>query len=669
MTSLADLWHSAILKNSLDLMRYDAHQRTEIIAMLKALGRDLVAELAAAELDTPRTDWQRARLRKLLEEAQRRISETYTDILDLHQTGMEGALDAQAGSLVVALNEAVGFELLSPVKWTAEQLATLAGDTLIKGAPSADWWARQSVDLQQAFADQMRMGMLQGEGVGQLSSRVRDLQMISQRNAEALVRTSAMAVNNAAHQALWEANADIIKELQWVATLDPRTCPSCGAQDGQVWPLGSGHVQPPLHWNCFIGGTLVEAPGVLRGFERAYAGDVVIIRTAAGNEITCTPNHPVLTDLGWTHAGQIQEGQKVIQRIPGEGFILPAPDAVEVKTRIEDVVGSLLGSRGMVPVPVPLSAEDFHGDALDHEIATVWSNGELRRDGEPSATGHVCELCLQRRGSGGLPGLPGLGSQGQGLDGWHPATGRRVGASDEALAFLARRLGHAEEHRLGPVTDVLPVALKDAGDDVPGDAQALRDRLDALSALMGSDDRGFVQHHPAGVADGDASADEMGSERLVVLPALVREMVERFPGLVAFDEVLEVRYRPGFVGHVYNLETEGNWYVASNIITHNCRCATVPITKSWEELATKNKALARELDQMEPGKRSSMGGPVSADTTWESWLKAQPRTGKGSQEEILGPARLKLWDSGKLTLQDLVDQRGNALTLAELKAR
>jgi SPP1 gp7 family putative phage head morphogenesis protein len=346
VASIPDLWHSAILRNSLDLMRYDAHLRTEIIAMLKALGRDLVAELAAAELDTPRTDWQRARLRKLLEEAQRRIGQTYGDIADLHQTGMEGALDAQAGSLVAALNKAVGFELLSPVTWTAEQLATLAGDALVKGAPSADWWARQSVDLQNAFADQMRTGMLQGEGVGELSARVRDLQMISQRNAEALVRTSAMAVNNAAHMAAYQANSDIIKDLQWAATLDPRTCPSCGAQDGQVWPLGAGHTLPPLHWNC--------------------------------------------------------------------------------------------------------------------------------------------------------------------------------------------------------------------------------------------------------------------------------------------------------------------------------RCVTVPITKSWEELAARNKGLARELDQMEPGKRSSLGGPVSSDTTWESWLKGQSEK---DQADILGPARLKLWRSGKLSLQDLVDQRGNALTLEQLRSR
>lgn len=95
-----------------------------------------------------------------------------------------------------------------------------------------------------------------------------------------------------------------------------------------------------------------------------------------------------------------------------------------------------------------------------------------------------------------------------------------------------------------------------------------------------------------------------------------------------------------------------------------CRCVCVPVTKSWEELATKNKALARKLDQMEPGLRASMGGPVSGDTTWESWLKGQK---PDVQEDILGPARLKLWKAGKLNLSDLVDQRGNALALDQIK--
>lgn len=98
----------------------------------------------------------------------------------------------------------------------------------------------------------------------------------------------------------------------------------------------------------------------------------------------------------------------------------------------------------------------------------------------------------------------------------------------------------------------------------------------------------------------------------------------------------------------------------------NCRCVCVPITKTWEQLAKRNKALAAQFDEIDPGTRASMGGPVSGDTTWESWLGAQS---KEAQADILGPARHKLWNAGKLTITDLVDQRGNALTLEELRAR
>ena len=346
MPSLADRWHSAILRNSLDIMRYDAGLRTEIIAMINQLGRDLFQEIAGAGLDTPRTDWQRARLRELIKAANDRITGTYGDIQTLHAEGMAGAAEASATGLTVALNEAVGFELLQAIKWTPELLAALVDGSMIVGAPSEAWWARQSVDLQQAFADQMQQGMLRGEALGDLTGRVKELMPISARNAEGLVRTSAMAVNNAAHLAMYQNNADVIQDLSWSSALDLRTCLECGRHDGEQWPLNTAHAVPPLHWNC--------------------------------------------------------------------------------------------------------------------------------------------------------------------------------------------------------------------------------------------------------------------------------------------------------------------------------RCVTVAITKTWEQLATRNKDLAAKLDGMSPGLRSSMGGPVSGDTTWESWFKGLDAK---DQTAILGPARQKLWDAGKLSLSDLTDQRGNALTLAELAAR
>lgn len=664
--TLADRWHSAILRNSLDVMRYDAHLRTEILAMLTELGRDLVRELAAAGMDTERTDWQRARLRELLKAVDARVSDAFSEISSHHAEGMAQAAEASSVALTAALNEAAGVQILDQIRWSAQQLAALVGNTLVEGAPSAEWWSRQAAGTVQAFADQMRMGMLRGESIGQLIGRVRDLLDTTARTTEALVRTSAMAVNNAAHLATYRENADVIAQLQWTATLDSRTCLRCGALDGERWPLGDAHVLPPLHWNCFVGGTVVESPAVLRGIERPYSGDVVVIRTAAGNEVTCTPNHPILTDSGWVAAGHIQEGQKVVQRLPGDGFLGTAPDAVKVKTRIEDVVGSLLGPGGMLAVAVPLTAEDFHGDARDHEVATVGANGELLGEIHPGTSEHVCESCLKIGSPSGLTGLSRLRRAGKGLEAGDAASGGDVRLPDEGAPLLGGGAAHADQHGLGAVPLGLAEILKPSHDDAPVDAQALRDRLDTLAALMGSKDGSRINHDAVRGPDGDARSDEVGAEGLVLLPGLIRETVERFPGLVAFDEVLEVRDRPGFVGHVYNLETEGNWYVASNIITHNCRCTTVPITKTWEQLAKKNKALAAQFDEVDPGVRASMGGPVSGDTTWESWLGSQP---KAVQQDILGPARQKLWDAGKLTLGDLVDQRGNALTLAELKAR
>ena len=39
------------------------------------------------------------------------------------------------------------------------------------------------------------------------------------------------------------------------------------------------------------------------------------------------------------------------------------------------------------------------------------------------------------------------------------------------------------------------------------------------------------------------------------------------------------------------------------------------------------------------------------------------------RRRILGPGRLRLYNDGKITLKDLVDQQGRTLTLAELKEK
>ena len=89
-----------------------------------------------------------------------------------------------------------------------------------------------------------------------------------------------------------------------------------------------------------------------------------------------------------------------------------------------------------------------------------------------------------------------------------------------------------------------------------------------------------------------------------------------------------------------------------------CRTTTAPVLKSWKQLGLKFK----ELDE---GTRASMNGQVPASMTYYEWLAEQPA---GVQDQALGPARGRLFRSGKVAPEKLTDSRGRALTLKELAA-
>jgi hypothetical protein len=59
-----------------------------------------------------------------------------------------------------------------------------------------------------------------------------------------------------------------------------------------------------------------------------------------------------------------------------------------------------------------------------------------------------------------------------------------------------------------------------------------------------------------------------------------------------------------------------------------------------------------------------MDGVVAADLTFDQFLKSKPPE---FADKMLGKGRAELWRSGKITLNQLLDQRGNPLTLAQLK--
>jgi SPP1 gp7 family putative phage head morphogenesis protein len=89
----------------------------------------------------------------------------------------------------------------------------------------------------------------------------------------------------------------------------------------------------------------------------------------------------------------------------------------------------------------------------------------------------------------------------------------------------------------------------------------------------------------------------------------------------------------------------------------SCRCTLAPVLKSWEELGM-------DLPEFDPSTRASMDGQVSDTLDFKEWFDSK---GAAFQAKWLGPGRYELWQKGKITFRDLVDQNGRELTLAQLK--
>lgn len=117
----------------------------------------------------------------------------------------------------------------------------------------------------------------------------------------------------------------------------------------------------------------------------------------------------------------------------------------------------------------------------------------------------------------------------------------------------------------------------------------------------------------------------------------------------------------------------------------NCRSTVIGVLKSWSDLADKplpapdagtlkeelEKSLAaRGLSSALISKsinktQQSMDGFVAGDINFEDWLKGKSER---FQKQILGEPKWELWKNGKIGFVDLVDQKNNPRSLAELQA-
>lgn len=334
------------------------------------------------------------------------------------------------------------------------------------------------------------------------------------------------------------------------------------------------------HPNCFPGGALVSVPdGIAAADKRWYEGNLVVIRTALGHELSVTPNHPVLTPEGWVAASSLNVGDHVVSKSRArlDAVTGNVPDHEDVPTRIAQVFDALRRASGVAAVSVPSAPEQFHGDGFDGDVDVVLTDGLLwhTRKASENELGSESEL-LDR--SGRTVELLRQSSTLQVSDLADASTDGIVGGSDLSSSLLVSHLGPLQGFGLGAA----------AGDAPSGHASAHRALLDSelgsdlllrVPELVELDSAGqpvgarvlsSTELHSFGLGALGPRSGEPLVDKGLADAELGRELYNTLSGSVSADEVVDVG-ELDFAGHVYNLESGSGWYVADSIIVHNCR--------------------------------------------------------------------------------------------------
>ena len=99
----------------------------------------------------------------------------------------------------------------------------------------------------------------------------------------------------------------------------------------------------------------------------------------------------------------------------------------------------------------------------------------------------------------------------------------------------------------------------------------------------------------------------------------------------------------------------------------NCRTILVPIVKPLDSMSKKQQEAFKKNSNS--ATRASMDGQIPGNVKYGEWLRAKEVKTPGFADSVLGKTKAKLWRSGKITPQQLINKQGRPLTVKELLAK
>jgi hypothetical protein len=236
--------------------------------VLRALFDNVIAELAKLDPTAVQLRFQRGRVDRFVERATEIIGPAWDEWLRSEREEIARIGAHQVGEETMRLRAVLGAGNAGVVSDATglgiNHFKRILDSEPFEGAILKEWAAEQKRRTVFRVSQQVKLGVANGETLGDIVRRVRGrstgragqfaggVLQTTTREAESIVRTAVMDVVTHARMGTYEANADILTGYQLVVTMDGRTSPTCinyGLTPEKVYPLGSGP-RPPFHFGC-----------------------------------------------------------------------------------------------------------------------------------------------------------------------------------------------------------------------------------------------------------------------------------------------------------------------------------------------------------------------------------------------------------------------------------
>lgn len=451
--------------------------------------------------------------------------------------------------------------------------------------------------LEKIIKENFDKGALAGEIVDQ----IREVGQLTDRHAQFIARDQMAKVTSAANQErLISLDVD---EYIWSTSDDERVRESHVALDGLRFRFDDppdtsndgtpAFNNPGFDFNCFLGqASLSSHAPIDKLFRHTYSGKLTELVTNTGEIVRATPHHPVLTRRGWIAIEAIDIGEDIFQA-PFEGAQIVVKDPHDVQASAFQIfrAASLL-----FPLHrVEKIGVGFHGDLTDHEVNVVCIDRNLSIEGHAAFNQKVFEDFLILTDATDLRAGAFAQLFGRNLFASHSI----VRGACKLLALLTGRLLHAEPHRGRSIAWFDSVAAQFRRDGRALDFEPIREGFHASARAKGGDH--FFARVVFGVAwraikDRQLETDlfELHADRFVADTEKRSGFLERSAFLQKPLRIVDKGSREFSRAHVYNLQNVLGWYIAENVIVHNCRCVALPYFPELDDTAPPEEPAAKE---------------------------------------------------------------------------